>query len=70
MDRQQADRIQRFLADRVDGQPDPRVVSKALVGQPFWSYRVGDIRILARIEDAVFLALVVEVGRRDHIYRR
>ncbi|MBA2323279.1 MAG: type II toxin-antitoxin system RelE/ParE family toxin [Pseudonocardiales bacterium] len=70
MDRQQADRIQRFLADRVDGQPDPRVVGKALAGQPFWSYRVGDIRILARIEDAVFLVLVVEVGRRDHIYRR
>jgi mRNA interferase RelE/StbE len=69
MDHRQADRIRRFLTDRIDGQPDPRVVGKALVGQPFSRYRVGDVRILARIDDGVFLVLVVEVGPRDKIYR-
>jgi mRNA interferase RelE/StbE len=69
LDRQQADRVRRFLADRIDGQPDPRALGKALVGQPFWRYRVGDIRILVHIEDDVLLVLVVEVGHRGQVYR-
>jgi mRNA interferase RelE/StbE len=35
--------------------------------QDKWRYRVGDYRILAKIENAVVVMTIVEVGhRRDH----
>lgn len=68
IDRQNARRITRFLHERVI--PDPRSVGKALKGQlrEFWRYRVGDYRILAKIEDGQLLVLVMEVGHRKKIY--
>ena len=35
----------------------------------FWKYRVGDYRVIARIEDSALRVLVVRVGRRDKVYR-
>jgi mRNA interferase RelE/StbE len=68
IDRQNARRITRFLYDRVI--PDPRSVGKSLKGQlrEFWRYRVGDYRILAKIEDSQLLILVVHIGHRKKIY--
>jgi mRNA interferase RelE/StbE len=36
----------------------------------FWKYRLGDIRIIARIEDDRLVILVLRVGNRKEIYRR
>lgn len=33
-----------------------------------WRYRVGDYRIISKIEDNVFTVLVVKVGHRKEIY--
>jgi mRNA interferase RelE/StbE len=33
-----------------------------------WRYRVGDYRILAKIDDDVVIITVVEVGHRKEIY--
>jgi mRNA interferase RelE/StbE len=33
-----------------------------------WRYRVGDCRIVARIEDQRLLVLVVTVGNRRDVY--
>ena len=35
----------------------------------FWKYRVGDYRIVARIEDERLTILVVRVGNRREVYR-
>ena len=35
----------------------------------FWKYRIGDYRVIARIEDAALRVLVVRVGSRDKVYR-
>ncbi|MCY4596536.1 MAG: type II toxin-antitoxin system RelE/ParE family toxin, partial [Bryobacterales bacterium] len=35
----------------------------------FWKYRVGDYRIITRIEDNALRVLVVRVARRDWVYR-
>jgi mRNA interferase RelE/StbE len=35
----------------------------------FWKYRVGDYRLIARIEDARVLILVPRVGHRREAYR-
>ena len=72
LDRQAARRILAFLHGRVATLEDPRSIGEALKGSrlgEFWKYRVGDYRIIARIEDDALRVLVVGVGRRDRVYR-
>ena len=49
----------------------PRL-GKLLHGElrPFWSYRVGDYRIVYEIRDEEFVVLVVMLGHRREIYER
>jgi mRNA interferase RelE/StbE len=61
----------RFLAERVAGSEDPRRIGEALKGEPagLWRYRVGDFRVICRIEDYRVTVLVLDVGNRRYIYR-
>jgi mRNA interferase RelE/StbE len=71
LDRQHAKRILRFLFDRLAGLEDPRGLGEPMVGPQygeFWRYRVGDYRIIAKIENERFL-VVVKVGHRREVYR-
>jgi mRNA interferase RelE/StbE len=72
LDRQTAARILAFLETRIAPSDNPRAIGAALQGETygeFWKYRVGDYRIIARIEDARFVVLVVKVGDRKDVYR-
>ena len=72
MDKQVIRRISRFLLERIAALDDPRSIGEALHGSElgeFWKYRVGDYRIIVRIEDAVIRILVLEIGHRREIYR-
>ena len=62
-------RILCFLREKVAD--DPRGHGKPLRGvlREFWRYRVGKYRIMARLEDARLLILVVRVGHRKEIYK-
>jgi len=64
-------RILRFLGDRIATAQDPRRIGKALKDPPsgLWRYRVGDFRIICRIEDRHVTVLVLEIGNRREIYR-
>ena len=64
-------RIIRFLRERIAPSDDPRTLGKALQGDrgEIWRYRVGDYRLLCRIEDEVLVVLVVTVGHRRDVYR-
>lgn len=64
-------RVLRYLRERVAGSDDPRRFGHALTGdrKALWRYRVGDLRIVAAIEDDRFVVLVVTVGHRREIYR-
>ena len=71
-DQETARRILAFLHGRVATLEDPRSIGEALKGSrfaEFWKYRVGDYRVIARIEDNALRVLVVRVGRRDKVYR-
>jgi mRNA interferase RelE/StbE len=63
-------RVLRFLQERIVTADDPRGLGKALSGDKagFWRYRVGDYRIIARIEDQKFIVLVIAIGHRSDIY--
>ena len=72
LERQAAQRILAFLHGRIATLEDPRRLGAALQGSrlgEFWKYRVGDYRIISRIEDDVLRVLVVRVARRDKAYR-
>ena len=70
--RPEAQRILRFLNDRLTTVEDPRSIGEALHGDKlgdFWKYRVGDYRIIASIEDRILRVLVVRIGHRRQVYR-
>ena len=72
LDRPVAKRVISFLRERLEKLDDPRSIGEALKGKKFgefWKYRVGDIRIIARIEDKELIILVVRVGHRKSIYK-
>lgn len=62
--------ILRYLRTRIATANDPRRFGKPLLGdqEGLWRYRVGDYRIVARIEDDRVVVLVVKVGHRRTVY--
>jgi mRNA interferase RelE/StbE len=64
-------RITEFLEDRVAKSSNPRDLGAALAGEwaGHWRYRVGDYRIICKIEDEIITILVIEIGHRREIYR-
>jgi mRNA interferase RelE/StbE len=72
LDSQHSKRILKFLKDRVAKLHDPRSLGKALQGSRFgelWRYRVGDFRIICKIEDDKLIVLIIRIGHRIEIYR-
>jgi mRNA interferase RelE/StbE len=72
LDSQHSKRILKFLKDRVAKLDDPRSLGKALQGSRFgelWRYRVGDFRIICKIEDQKVIVVVIRIGHRKEIYR-
>jgi len=72
LDPQHAKRILKFLFERLARLENPRSIGQGLQGQrfgEFWKYRVGDYRMVCKIEDDRVLILVLRVGHRREIYR-
>ena len=72
LDAQPRKRILKFLHERVARLDDPRSIGEALHGSrlgEFWKYRVGDYRLICKIEDNRLVVLVLRVGHRKEIYR-
>jgi mRNA interferase RelE/StbE len=55
--------------DRLQFDPRPPGCLKLAGRDGTWRLRVGDYRILYRIEDAVLVVLVIAVGHRRDVYR-
>ena len=59
-----------WIDKNLEGCSDPRIHGKTLsanrTGQ--WRYRVGDYRIIADIQDAKLVILVIAVGHRRDMY--
>lgn len=60
-----------YIEEKLVGCDNPRLIGKELQGNlnDKWRYRVGDYRILAKIEDKKVVITVVEVGHRKDIYK-
>ena len=70
LDRHTAALILGWVRKNIEGCENPRVHGKGLTvnrsGE--WRYRVGDYRLLAKIDDNKIIILVLSVGLRREIY--
>ncbi len=66
-----ARRIVHTLEQRIASLDDARKIGDALVGQwsGYWRYRIGDYRVIARIENDRLVVTVVRVAHRREVYR-
>ena len=65
-------RIRRYIEERLASLDDPRQLGAALRGTQFedlWRFRVGDYRIIARLEHARLIILVLAVAHRREVHR-
>ena len=72
LDPQDRERILKFLHQRVAKLDDPRSLGAALRGSQlgeFWKYRVGDYRLISKIDDDRLAVLVLRVGHRKEVCR-
>lgn len=62
--------IKKYVSEKLEGCENPRAYGKALTRNLSgkWRYRVGDYRIIARIEDEKILITVIDVAHRRQIY--
>lgn len=63
-------RVLGFLYNRVLPANNPRFFGKALTGKytGLWSYRVGDYRIIADIQDERLVIVTVGIDHRRQVY--
>ena len=69
LDRSVQRRIQTYLNENVLV-GDPRRFGRALRGDlsGLWRYRVGDFRLIAKLEDAILTVVIIKTGHRSVIY--
>ena len=72
MDKKIAALILSFIEEKLVDCENPRLYGKALQGylNDKWRYRIGDCRILTKIEDGILIVTVVELGHRKDIYKK
>ena len=65
-------RIFSFLRERVVVSNDPRQLSEPMKGNfaGLCRYRVGDYRIICRVEDNTLTVLVLRIGHRRDVYKQ
>ena len=72
LDKPVAKRIIEFLRLRLAQLENPRNLGAALqeaeLGN-YWKYRIGDYRVIAKINDDKLIILVLKMGNRKEVYR-
>lgn len=70
LDRQRFIIITNWIAKNLENCENPRRHGKALVANHSgkWRYRVGDYRLIAKIDDDRIIIFILEVGHRKNVY--
>lgn len=61
-----------WIQKNLDQCENPRSLGKALSGKlnNYWSYRVGDYRIVVEIIDNELIIIIISIGHRRDIYKK
>ena len=72
LDNSIAVRIKNWIINNLEGCENPRYKGRALKGNlaGYWRYRVGDYRIIAEIQDDKIVILIIDVDKRNDIYKK
>ncbi len=70
LDKYTATMIRAWITKNLEGCSNPRQRGKALNGNKSgqWRYRIGDYRLICKIEDDHLVILALTVGHRREIY--
>jgi len=70
LNRREQNDIYAYLSQRLLERDDPRDLGKPLKGRlsEYWRYRVGDYRVICKIEDQEVVILVVRIAHRKDAY--
>lgn len=63
--------VKNWVVKNLQGAIDPRLHGKALTGnlRGLWRYRIGDYRLICKMEDDRLVILALSVGHRREVYR-
>lgn len=72
LDRKVQREILDYFDERIAPADDPRVFGKPLKSSfaGLWRYRIGDYRVVCRIENEAMIVLVLRVAHRSTIYKK
>lgn len=70
LDKQTAQRILKYMDERIQGSDEPHSAGKALTGVlgALWRYRIGDYRVICEIQNNKLRILVLALGHRRDVY--
>ena len=70
MDRFTRTMILNWISKHLEGTNNPFASGKALTGDKvgLWRYRVGNYRIISKIDKGKLVILLLEIGHRSNIY--
>jgi mRNA interferase RelE/StbE len=63
-------RILKYINTRIKPADDPRVYAKPLKRElaGFWSFRIGEYRLICHIEDDRLVVWIIRIGHRSDVY--
>ena len=63
-------KVQKYI-DKIASREDPTTLGEQLEDNlsSFWKYRVGDIRLIAEIQDDKLIVLMLVIGNRREVYK-
>ena len=65
-------RILDYFEDRVLIAPDPLVLASPLAGEMtgLWRFRIGDYRVICKVDKGKLIIMAVAIGHRKEIYKK
>lgn len=65
-------KVTKFIDESLLLADNPRLLGKQLSGnlKEFWSYRIGDYRLICEIHDHKLTIIAVKVGHRRDVYKK
>lgn len=72
LDRSSSKAIRQWMLKNIDGCDNPRLHGHVLHGKlrQYWTYRIGDYRVICDIQDKELVVIAVKVEHRSKVYKR
>ena len=61
-----------WIENNLEGIDNPRITGRSLVGnlKNYWRYRIGDYRLITKIDDSKLIIIAIECKHRKEVYKK